>query len=305
MAISVAYNLPIQIDTEIQLQKTTMTLVSSSPNPTTAQLEPQQRLQTILERLESVCRLVDEEIHAGSVRRTDDGTPLFNDKVSIVIPVYNEEATLGLVVSRVAALPLYSEIIIVDDFSTDGTREILAQLSEIDGVKIILKERNEGKGAALRTGFEAATGDFVVVQDADLEYNPRDIPRLIEPLSKGECDIVFGSRFIGEEQQDESMIHRFGNWVLTTASNIFNGVALTDMETCYKAFRRSTMKGIKIKQNRFGVEPELTAKWARRGYRFKEVPISYEARGYEDGKKIGIRDLFQAVYCICRYGIAD
>ena len=272
--------------------------------PAADQLETARRLQTIRERLDSVCQLVDEEIHDSARLRQND-ISLYDDKVSIVIPVYNEEATLGLVVSRVASLPLNSEIIIVDDFSTDGTRDILSRLAEIEGIKIILKPENQGKGAALRTGFEAATGDFVVVQDADLEYNPRDIPRLIEPLAKDECDIVFGSRFIGEDQQDESMVHRFGNWVLTTASNVFNGVALTDMETCYKAFRRSALNGISIKQNRFGVEPELTAKWARRGYRIKEVPISYEARGYEDGKKIGLRDLFQAVYCICRYGIAD
>ena len=194
---------------------------------------------------------------------------------------------------------------IVDDCSTDGTREILAKLEGVQGLKVVLKEQNEGKGAALRTGFEHATGEFVVVQDADLEYHPKDIPGLLVPLINDECDVVYGSRFIGHELQDESWIHRLGNWTLTAASNLFNGVHLTDMETCYKAFRRSTLKGIKIRQNRFGVEPELTAKWARRGFRFQEVPISYNARGYEEGKKIGIRDLFQAIYCIFRYGFAD
>lgn len=247
--------------------------------------------------------MVESELVEG--RRESDHETLQTQTISVVIPVYNEENTIGLVVGRVAALPINSEIVIVDDCSTDRTREILDRLSDVEGIKIVLKDKNEGKGAALRDGFDVATGDIVVVQDADLEYHPRDIPRLLKPLLEDECDIVYGSRFIGVERQDESMIHRFGNWVLTTASNLFNGVALTDMETCYKAFRRRTLDGIKIKQNRFGVEPELTAKWARRGYRFQEVPISYNARGYDEGKKIGVRDLVQAVYCICRYGMTD
>ena len=263
-------------------------------------VNPINRLTNVLDRLDSVCEVAEEFQTEDS-----DQTVQITERVSIVIPVFNEEATIGLVVSRVAALPLNSEIVIVDDFSTDRTREILATLDGVQGLKVILKERNEGKGAALRTGFEHATGEFVVVQDADLEYHPQDIPGLLVPLINNECDIVYGSRFIGTELQDESWVHRFGNWTLTTASNLFNGVHLTDMETCYKAFRRTTLNGIKIRQNRFGVEPELTAKWARRGFRFQEVPISYNARGYEDGKKIGIRDLFQAIYCIFRYGFAD
>jgi glycosyltransferase involved in cell wall biosynthesis len=263
------------------------------------------RFQTIVDRLESVCSMIESELVEATGGRNSDRNASRNRSVSIVIPVYNEEATIGLVVSRVASLPLNSEIVIVDDCSTDRTREILAELEGIEGIKIVLKDVNEGKGAALRDGFQVATGEFVVVQDADLEYHPRDIPRLLEPLNDDQCDIVYGSRFIGEEQQDESVIHRFGNWLLTTASNLFTGVRLTDMETCYKAFRRQALDGIKIKQNRFGVEPELTAKWARRGYRFQEVPISYNARGYDEGKKIGIRDLFKAVYCICRYGLTD
>lgn len=276
-----------------------------TPRQRKTDLNTEARFKTILDRLDSVCSLVESELVEGTRRRDGEEHARQGQKVSIVIPVYNEENTVGLVIGRVAALPLNSEIVIVDDCSTDRTREILAQLDGVDGIKIVLKDQNEGKGAALRDGFKVATGDFVVVQDADLEYNPRDIPRLLEPLVDDECDIVYGSRFIGAEQQDESMIHRFGNWVLTTASNIFNGVALTDMETCYKAFRRQTLDGISIKQNRFGVEPELTAKWARRGYRFQEVPISYNARGYAEGKKIGVRDLIQAVYCICRYGMTD
>lgn len=289
-----------QMTSPLRMKTTMETTYPTAGN----RLDTDARFRTILDRLESVCELVQSEVlESNSVRKSDPAQR--SQKVSVVIPVYNEEKTIGLVISRVAALPLDSEIIIVDDCSTDRTREILATLESVEGIKIVLKDENEGKGAALRDGFQVATGDFVVVQDADLEYHPRDIPRLLGPLANNECDIVYGSRFIGVEQQDESAIHRLGNWVLTTASNLFTGVSLTDMETCYKAFRRQTLEGIHIKQNRFGVEPELTAKWARRGYRFQEVPISYNARGYADGKKIGIRDLFKAVYCICRYGMTD
>ena len=225
--------------------------------------------------------------------------------LSVVIPVFNELNTIGRVLSRVASLNLNLELVIVDDFSTDGTREILEQIKDLPRVTVILKEQNEGKGAALRTGFEHATGDFVVVQDADLEYNPSNIPMLIQPLLKDEADVVYGSRFIGNEQQDESWIHRAGNAVLTSASNLFSGLNLTDMETCYKAFNREVLQDISIKQNRFGIEPEITAKLARRGYRFVEVPISYDSRGYDEGKKIGIKDLINAIYCIGRYGVSD
>ena len=225
--------------------------------------------------------------------------------LSVVIPVYNELNTIGRILSRVASLNLNLELVIVDDFSTDGTREILEQIKDLPRVKVILKEKNEGKGAALRTGFEHVEGDYVVVQDADLEYNPSDIPMLIQPLLKDEADVVYGSRFIGEDQQDESWIHRAGNAVLTGASNLFSGLNLTDMETCYKAFSREVLKDIAIKQNRFGIEPEITAKLARRGYRFVEVPISYDSRGYDEGKKIGIKDLINAIYCIGRYGVSD
>ncbi|MEL7497989.1 MAG: glycosyltransferase family 2 protein [Planctomycetota bacterium] len=225
--------------------------------------------------------------------------------LSVVIPVYNELKTIGRILSRVASLPLNLELIIVDDHSTDGTREVLQKLDGLPRVKIILKEKNAGKGAALRTGFEHAGGDFIVVQDADLEYNPSDIPALIQPLLKDEADIVYGSRFIGEEQQDESWIHRAGNAVLTGASNLFSGLKLTDMETCYKAFNREVLKDVTIEQDRFGIEPELTAKLARRGYRFTEVPISYDSRGYAEGKKIGFKDLINAIYCIGRYGFSD
>lgn len=225
--------------------------------------------------------------------------------LSVVIPVYNEEATIARVISRVAALPLNLEIVVVDDCSTDGTREVLGLLSGIESVKVILKDVNAGKGAAIRTGFEIATGDFLVIQDADLEYDPRDIPQLIQPLLRGEADIVYGSRFIGDEVQDESWIHRLGNAVLTGASNLFSGLKLTDMETCYKAFSKEALQNVEIEQDRFGLEPELTAKLARRGFKFVEVPISYDSRGYDEGKKIGLKDLFNAIYCIGRYGVSD
>ena len=222
-----------------------------------------------------------------------------------MIPVYNEEATIARVISRVAALPLNTEIIVVDDNSSDGTRDILGKLADIDNLKIFLKQPNQGKGAALRTGFAQVTGDYVVVQDADLEYDPRDIPKLMVPLLNKDADVVYGSRFIGEELQDESLVHRMGNAVLTGASNLMSGLSLTDMETCYKAFTRDVIESVRIDQDRFGIEPEITAKLARRGFRFVEVPISYNSRGYSEGKKIGVKDLINAIYCIGRYGMSD
>ncbi len=263
-------------------------------------------LDQILKRLNGCADLVESELDQyRSAEFGVNASPRTDYVLSIVVPVYNEIATIGRVISRVAALPLNSEILLIDDCSTDGTREILKSLVGLPGFKIILKEKNAGKGAALRTGFEQATGDFIVVQDADLEYDPRDIPQLIQPLLRNEADIVYGSRFIGPEMQDESWVHRMGNAMLTGASNLFSGLKLTDMETCYKAFTREAIRNIEIDQNRFGIEPEITAKLARRGYRFAEVPISYQSRGYDEGKKIGVRDLFNAFYCIGRYGVTD
>ena len=289
---SIASNVPIQIP-----------FVSSvKPLAPSANTETDQ----ILARLEACGDLVQSELDAYRNSLPADALETAQScLLSVVIPVYNEENTIARVISRVASLPMNTELVIVDDCSTDGTRDLLKTLEGLSSVKLVLKEENAGKGAALRTGFEHASGDFVVVQDADLEYDPRDIPRLIQPLIKGDADIVYGSRFIGEEQQDESWIHRAGNAVLTGASNFFSGLKLTDMETCYKAFNRDVLEGLQIVQNRFGIEPELTAKLARRGYRFVEVPISYNSRGYSEGKKIGIRDLFNAIYCIGRYGITD
>ncbi len=226
-------------------------------------------------------------------------------KLSVVIPVYNEETTLRQIVGRVAVIPLRKEIILVDDCSTDGTREILRSFEQVSDVRVIYKSRNAGKGAALRTGFAAADGDVVVVQDADLEYDPRDFPKLLEPILSGRADVVYGSRFLGNTEQDPSWLHRFGNGLLTRASNLFTGLKLTDMETCYKAFRRDVIAGIEIRQERFGFEPEVTAKLARRGARMCEIPISYDGRGYEEGKKIGVKDAMNALYCIVRYGLRD
>ncbi len=286
-----------------------METISNSVEKTTSSNDA--RFEEMLKRLRDCEGLVEHELEA--YRATNGQSPEQNRSeterdylLSIIIPVYNEEATVARVVSRVAALPLNSELVIVDDCSSDGTREILERVADLPQVQVILKEKNAGKGAALRTGFEHATGDFIIVQDADLEYDPRDIPPIIQPLIRGEADIVYGSRFIGDVVHDESFIHRLGNWVLTQASNLFSGLKLTDMETCYKAFTREAMEAVEIEQDRFGIEPEITAKLARRGFRFTEVPISfYESRGYDEGKKIGIKDLFNAFWCIGRYGVSD
>ena len=264
------------------------------------------RFESILTRLEGCDGLVKSELD--EYRASLEGIvweKAKDFKLSIVIPVYNEEKTIARVVSRVAALPLNTEIIVVDDNSKDGTRDVLGRLADIPELRIFLKEPNQGKGAALRTGFAQVTGDYIVIQDADLEYNPLDIPKLLIPILNGDADVVYGSRFIGDEVQDESVVHRMGNSMLTQASNLLNGLSLTDMETCYKAFTREVIESVRIDQDRFGIEPELTAKLARRGFRFVEVPISYNYRSYAEGKKIGVKDLINAIYCIGRYGVSD
>lgn len=225
--------------------------------------------------------------------------------LSVVMPVFNEQATIAQVVTKVAAIPVSCQIIIVDDGSTDGTTEIIESISDVDGVEIVLQETNRGKGAALRAGFSKARGRFVVIQDADLEYHPRDIAVLIEPLLRDEADVIYGSRFLEQRQQGLGRLHRLGNRCLTVASNLSTGLKLTDMETCYKAMKIELLDGLEICQDRFGVEPELTAKLARRGARFMELPISYNVRSFGEGKKIRLRDLFNAIWCIARYGWKD
>jgi glycosyltransferase involved in cell wall biosynthesis len=230
-----------------------------------------------------------------------DQTELAQVELTIVIPVYNEPVTVLEIVERVRALPISKQIVVVDDGSTDGTSQALGQLQNVPEVQLLQHATNRGKGAALQTGFEVARGQFVIVQDADLEYDPQDILRVIEPLRTGLCDVVYGSRYLQNASQDPSLVHRLGNWALTTFSNLCTGQRLTDMETCYKAFRLQLLREIRIEQDRFGFEPEITAKLARRGVAIQEVGISYRSRSHREGKKIGWRDLWNALYCIVRY----
>jgi hypothetical protein len=226
-------------------------------------------------------------------------------KLSVAIPVYNERATIAEILKRVRATNLPVEIVVVDDGSTDGTREWLIDQPLQDDLHVVLHQCNQGKGAALRTALEHATGDVVVIQDADLEYDPRDYRRLLAPILEGDADVVYGSRFKGEAARVHLFWHRVANGILTLLSNAFTNLNLSDMETGYKVFHRSVLRDVEIRQNRFGVEPELTAKVARRGFRVYEVPIAYHGRDYREGKKIGVKDAFQALYCIVRYWVAD
>ena len=224
-------------------------------------------------------------------------------KLSVVIPVYNEAETIAAVVERVRRVPIEKEIVAVDDCSTDATPARLAELAARgDDLRVILHDRNRGKGAALRTGFEAATGDVVIIQDADLEYDPFDYPRLLAPIVEGRADVVYGSRFAGGESHRVLYFwHSLGNRFLTLLSNMCTGLNLTDMETCYKVFRREVLDRIRIEENRFGFEPEVTAKVARLRVRIYEVGVSYAGRTYEEGKKIGWKDGVRAVWCILKY----
>mgnify|MGYP000368555387 CR=1 FL=1 len=225
--------------------------------------------------------------------------------LTVLIPVYNEAATIQQVIAQVAALPIPKEIIVVDDGSTDGTRKLLAELEVAHNLHVLYKPVNEGKGAAIRSGLRRARGDVVVIQDADLEYDPRDILKLVKPIVRGEADVVYGSRFLTYDPQNSPWFHRLGNHLLTAFSNALTGLALTDMETAYKAFRRDLIDGLPIAQPRFGFEPEITARIARRGWRLCEVPVHYTPRSYAQGKKIGLKDLFSTLYCILRYSLWD
>jgi glycosyltransferase involved in cell wall biosynthesis len=227
--------------------------------------------------------------------------------VSVVVPCFNERATIGRLVERVLDAPFRKELIIVDDGSTDGSREYLeSEVAKLTDVQVIVQPHNQGKGAALRRGFHAARGEIVIVQDADLEYDPREIPKVLAPILEGEADVVYGSRFLGGPHRVLYYWHSVGNYLLTTMSNMINDVNLTDVETCYKAFKRDVLLDIDLNEDRFGFEPEITVKIAKRKtIRIFEVPISYHGRTYAEGKKIVLKDAFRALYCLVKYGIVQ
>lgn len=228
-------------------------------------------------------------------------------QLSVVVPVFNESATVIEAIERLqSTLSNYcTEILIIDDGSTDGTTELLRSLQSVRNISVFFHSKNQGKGAALRTAFSQTRGEVVVIQDADFEYNPQDIPRLIQPIIDGHADVVFGSRFRGESQRVHLFWHRLANGLLTLGSNMLTNLNLTDMETGYKAFSNDVVKTFTIRENRFGVEPELTAKVAKLKCRVYEVPISYYGRDYSEGKKIGFRDALRAAWCILRYRFAN
>lgn len=227
-------------------------------------------------------------------------------KISIVIPCYNEITTIEAIIEKVlqVQLPLERELVIVDDCSTDQTRDYLCTLKGHDNIKIVFHETNKGKGAALQTGFSHATGDIIIIQDADLEYDPDEYPRLLKPILEGKADVVYGSRFAGGDSHRVLYFwHSIGNKLLTLLSNMFTDLNLTDMEVCYKVFKRSILEKIELEEARFGFEPEFTAKVARLNYAIYEVGISYHGRTYEDGKKINWKDGIRAIYVILKYGL--
>jgi glycosyltransferase involved in cell wall biosynthesis len=229
-------------------------------------------------------------------------------KLSIVIPVYNEIDTFMIVIKQVQAvkIPLEKEIVLVDDCSTDGTKEKIREMVEDDNVKKVYHQTNLGKGAALRSGFKVATGDIVLVQDADFEYNPDDYPSLLKPILDGKADVVYGSRFFRSgTYRVPHFWHVFGNKLLTVLSNIFSNLNLSDMETCYKVFSKEILDHVKLVESRFGFEPEITAKISRLGCRVYEVGVSYTGRKYDEGKKVGWRDGLSALRCIIKYNIFD
>ena len=224
--------------------------------------------------------------------------------LSVVMPVYNERATIAEIIPRVLAVPLRIELIVVDDGSTDGTGDLLADLQRQHGFKLILQPANAGKGAALRRGFQEVSGDLVVIQDADLEYSPEELPELIALICQGRADVVYGSRFLGRHRVF-LFTHYAGNWLLTLITNVLYNTMLTDMETCYKAMRTEVLRSFTLNSNGFGVEPEITAKVFKRHYRVYEVPITYDGRGYEEGKKITWRDGVVALWILLKYRFTE
>lgn len=226
-------------------------------------------------------------------------------KLSVVIPVYNEAKSIQEILRRVQATELPWEIIVVDDGSQDGTRDILQQMDGQNGIRVILHEQNQGKGAAVRTGLSAARGDVILIQDADLEYDPRDYPILLRPIEEGIADVVYGSRFLGGPRRVVMFWHMVANFLLTLMTNILYNTILSDMETGYKVFRRQVIEGMPLHAKRFDFEPEFTAKVLKRHYRIFEVPISFNPRDYSEGKKIKLKDAFEAVWALIRYRFSD
>jgi glycosyltransferase involved in cell wall biosynthesis len=224
--------------------------------------------------------------------------------LSVIMPVYNERETLPEILARVRAVDLRKEIVVVDDGSTDGTREVLREEEQKGDLKVLYHEVNKGKGAAVRTGLEHASGDFIIIQDADLEYDPRDYPKLLKPLLEGQAKVVYGSRFM-EFGKTMFFLQALGNRMVTLVTNLLYGTALSDMETCYKVFRAEVIKSIPLRSRRFELEPEITAKLLKRGYRIHEVPISYQGREYHEGKKLTWRDGITALWILIKYRFVD
>ena len=271
--------------------------------PLEEHLETLERLERTLDQLDQLQQEIGREL-------TVDGESIGYEiptgfLLSVIVPVYNEVATIGEVLSRLAASPIPKEVIVVDDASTDGTRSVLELWQSAPGIRIVFKEQNAGKGAAIRTGLAEARGGVVLVQDADLEYDPRDIPTLIKPIIQGTADVAYGSRFIGYDRFAGAWWQALANRLLTFLSNRTTGARLTDMETGYKAFTREAILGVRLTQDRFGFEPEVTAKLARRGCRFVESPVRYVPRSFAEGKKIRFKDALFALYAICRFGWGD
>ena len=230
--------------------------------------------------------------------------PLPDPLLSVVMPVFNEKATIDEIIHRTLAVPLRIQLIVVDDCSTDGTRDMLAALQRELGFTLILQPANAGKGAALRRGFQEVRGDLVVIQDADLEYSPEEFPELIDLIRQGRADVVYGSRFLGRHRVF-MFTHYMSNRALTMFTNLLYNTMLTDMETCYKVMRTEVLRSMTLEANGFGIEPELTAKIFKRGYRVYEVPITYDGRGYDEGKKIGWRDGFVALWVLLKYRFTE
>jgi glycosyltransferase involved in cell wall biosynthesis len=226
-------------------------------------------------------------------------------KLSVIIPVYNEVESIREIVKRVQETKLAWEIVLVDDGSIDGTRDLLKEMDGKDNVRVILHEKNQGKGAAVRTGFDAAKGDILLIQDADLEYDPRDYPTLVKPLEEGIADVVYGSRFLGGPRRVVMFWHMIANYMLTFMTNILYNTILSDMETGYKVFRKEVIEGMPLRAKRFDFEPEFTAKVLKRKYRIYEVPISFNPRDYSEGKKIKLKDAFEAVWTLIKYRFVD